>query len=134
MIAMASSFGLSVVIGWPIAAAAPPPTVPITQVPMTVVIPAHPQIILALGNSQSMDGDLSGAIYTGSGALGAGLPELNSSSSPVNYVIPPGFTPPIDPGVAGSAPYTIVSGWVQSDNSASRLNVAKAGITSILTN
>jgi type IV pilus assembly protein PilY1 len=132
--AMVFSFGLSVVVGWPIAAAAAAPTVPITQVPMTVVIPAHPQILLALGNSQSMDGDLSGAIYTGSGGLGAGLPELNSSSSPLNYVIPPGFTPPLNPGVAGSAPYTIVTGGLQQDNSASRLNVAKAGITAILTN
>lgn len=134
--AAASSFGLSVVVGWPIASAAPPPppSVPISQVPLTVVIPAHPQILLALGNSQSMDGDLSGAIYTGSGGLGAGVPELASSSSPTNFIIPPGFTPPLNPGVAGSAPYTIVTGGLQQDNSASRLNVAKAGITAILTN
>ena len=45
------------------------PTIPISQVPMTVAIPAHPQIMLALGNSQSMDGTLSGAIMTGAGSL-----------------------------------------------------------------
>ncbi|MGD0501949.1 MAG: PilC/PilY family type IV pilus protein [Steroidobacteraceae bacterium] len=127
----AYSFGMTLAL--PVNAA-PPPNVPITQVPMTVVIPAHPQIVLALGNSQSMDGDLSGAIYTGSGGLGT-YPELASSSSPVNYTIPGGFTPPVNPGSGGTAPYTVVSaGGVQTDNSASRLNVAKAGITSILNN
>ena len=50
------------------ALATAPPTVAISQVPMTVEIPAHPQILLAVGNSQSMDGTLSGAIYTGAGA------------------------------------------------------------------
>ena len=126
----AYSFGMTFAL--PVSAA-PPPSVPISQVPLTVVIPAHPQIVLALGNSQSMDGDLSGAIYTGSGGLGS-YPELANSASPVNYTIPGGFTPPVNPGSAGMAPYTVVSGGLQTDNSASRLNVAKAGITSILSN
>jgi type IV pilus assembly protein PilY1 len=110
--------------------AAPTP-LQISQVPMTITLPAHPQILLAVGNSQSMDGDLSGAIYTGSGAIPH--PLLFTSSSPVNYTIPAGFTPPVNPGAGGVAPYTVVnSGGVQLDNSASRLNVAKAGITAIL--
>lgn len=108
------------------------PTVPISQVPMTITIPAHPQIVLAVANSQSMDGDLSGAIRTGSGSLGGGLAGLQASSSPVNFTIPAGFTPPLNPGAAGSAPYTVVSGGNLVDNSPSRLNVAKAGITAIL--
>jgi type IV pilus assembly protein PilY1 len=113
------------------AAAAAPTPVQISQVPMTITLPAHPQILLAVGNSQSMDGDLSGAIYTGSGAIAH--PLLFTSSSPVNYTIPAGFTPPVNPGTAGVAPYTVVnSGGLQLDNSASRLNVAKAGITAIL--
>jgi type IV pilus assembly protein PilY1 len=113
------------------AAAAAPTPLQISQVPMTITLPAHPQILLAVGNSQSMDGDLSGAIYTGSGAIAH--PLLFTSSSPVNYTIPAGFTPPVNPGTAGVAPYTVVnSSGLQLDNSASRLNVAKAGITAIL--
>jgi type IV pilus assembly protein PilY1 len=128
--------GAALIAGWPFAAAlaTPPPLVPISQVPMTVQIPAHPQILLAVGNSQSMDGTLAGAIYTGSGALGSTMAALNTSSSPVNYTIPSGFTPPLNPGSSGVAPYTVNSGGVLYDNSASRLNVAKAGITSILNN
>jgi type IV pilus assembly protein PilY1 len=128
--------GVSIVAGWPFAQAiaAAPPTVAISQVPMTVEIPAHPQILLAVGNSQSMDGTLSGAIYTGSGALNASYSALNASSSPVNYTIPTGFTPPLNPGAGGVAPYTVNTSGVLYDNSASRLNVAKAGIASILNN
>ena len=106
----------------------------VSQVPLTVVIPAHPQIVIALGNSQSMDGDLSGAIYTGAGSLGAGngMSLLYNSGSPVNYQVPGDFVPPLNAGSGGYAPYTVVSGGVRYDNSASRLNVAKAGITAIL--
>src|ERR1700691_5035998 len=86
------------------AAAVPPAPLQISQVPMTITLPAHPQILLALGNSQSMDGDLSGAIYTGSGALTASYSALNASSSPVNYTIPSGFTPPVNAGSGGIAP------------------------------
>jgi type IV pilus assembly protein PilY1 len=119
--------------GWSPCAMAAAPSVAIAQVPMTVTIPAHPQILLAVANSQSMDGDLSGAIYTGSGALAASYSALNASSSPVNYTIPAGFTPPVNAGSAGVAPYTVNSSGVLLDNSASRLNVAKAGISAILT-
>src|SRR5450631_2445526 len=102
---------------WAVAAA---PTLSISQVPMTITLPAHPQILLAVGNSQSMDGDLSGAIWTGSGQVGH--PLLYTSSSPVNFTIPAGFTPPVNPGAGGSAPYTVLSGGLLLDNSASRLN------------
>ena len=90
-----------------LAAAAPPPTLPISQTPMTVTIPAHPQIMLAVANSQSVDGDLSGAILTGSGSLGGAYSILNASSSPLNYTIPVGFTPPVNPGNGVTAPYTV---------------------------
>jgi type IV pilus assembly protein PilY1 len=119
--------------GWSSCVTAAAPTVAIAQVPMTVTIPAHPQILLAVANSQSMDGDLSGAIYTGSGALTASYSALNASSSPVNYTIPSGFTPPVNAGSGGIAPYTVNSSGTLVDNSASRLNVAKAGISAILT-
>jgi type IV pilus assembly protein PilY1 len=104
---------------------------------MTVVIPAHPQVLLAIANSQSMDGNLSGAIMTGSGASASGgvlasYPVLKSSSSPVSYTIPSGFTPPVNAGTGGTAPYTVQSGNTLVDNSASRLNVAKQGISSVL--
>src|ERR1700726_1742200 len=122
----------TVLWGWSsnVMAAAAPTPLSISQVPMTITLPAHPQILLALGNSQSMDGDLSGAIYTGSGQIPH--PLLFTSSSPVNFTIPAGFTPPVNPGAGGVAPYTVNSSGLLLDNSDSRLNVAKAGITSIL--
>src|SRR5215469_3864598 len=104
----------------------------ISQVPLTVAVPAHPQVVIAMGNSESMDGNLSGAIMTGSGSLGAALSLLQSSSSPVNYTIPAGFTPPLNPGNGVVAPYTVPSGGHRVDNSPSRLNVAKAGIAAML--
>jgi len=114
-------------------AASPPAPIAISQVPLTVAIPAHPQVLFALANSQSMDGNLSGAIMTGSGGLAANLAGLNGSSSPVTYVVPSGFTAPVTNTPAGSsAPYTVNQSGTLIDNSNSRLNVAKAGIISIL--
>jgi type IV pilus assembly protein PilY1 len=110
--------------------AAAAPTVNISQIPLTVTIPAHPQILLALANSESMDGDLSGAIRTGSGSIPQTL--LNPTSSPVNFAIPAGFTPPLNLGDSVNAPYTVVSGGLLVDNSPSRLNVAKAGLKAVL--
>src|ERR1700758_785377 len=104
----------------------------ISQVPLTIAIPAHPQVVLAIGNSESMDGNLSGAIMTGSGSLPAAMNLLQASSSPLNYTIPAGFTPPINPGNGVIAPYTSPSGGHLVDNSPSRLNVAKGGIAAML--
>lgn len=92
----------------------------------------RPQVVIALGNSESMDGDLSGAIMTGSGNLSSSLTSLYNSSSPVNYSVPSGFTPPMTPSQTASAPYTVNSSGTLIDNGASRLNVAKAGIASVL--
>src|SRR6516225_9802079 len=101
----------------------------ISQVPLTVAQQAHPQVVLAIGNSESMDGNLSGAIMTGAGSLPAAMSLLNNSSSPVSYTIPTGFTPPVNLGPGdGTAPYTFPSGGHNVDNSPSRLNVAKGGI------
>src|SRR5215469_1043069 len=104
----------------------------ISQVPLTVAIPAHPQVVLAVGNSQSMDGNLSGAIMTGSGSLPAADSLLQNSSSPLNYTIPIGFTPPLNPGNGITAPYTVNSNGRLVDNSPSRLNVAKGGLQAML--
>src|SRR6516164_6153906 len=114
-------------------AAGPVTPTSIAQVPLTVATPAHPQIMIAIGNSQSMDGNLSGAIMAGSGSLGPALALLQNSSSPANYAVPPGFTPPVNLGTAGSALYTVAVNGVRVDNSPSRLNVAKASITAVLT-
>jgi type IV pilus assembly protein PilY1 len=109
----------------------PAPTpVNISQVPLTVTIPAHPQILLALANSESMDGDLSGAIRTGSGSIPH--PLLYPTASPVNFAIPSGFTPPLDPGDGVNAPYTVNVSGLLEDNSPSRMNVAKAGLSAVL--
>jgi type IV pilus assembly protein PilY1 len=130
------SVGLVGVWGWAwapsVLAAVSAPTVPISQTPMTVTIPAHPQIMIAVANSQSVDGNLSGAIMTGSGMLGGAYADLYNSSSPQNYTIPGGFTPPVNPGNGVTAPYTVNAGPYLVDNSASRLNVAKGGITEVL--
>jgi type IV pilus assembly protein PilY1 len=148
-----ASCALAAFVGYAGIVVAGAPTISISQVPMTVAIPAHPQIMLALGNSQSMDGTLSGAIMTGSGSLSASYSALSASSSPVNfsYTVGGGFTPPSNLGTvvcspgpcaavtsstpAGTpavAPYTVTSGSLLLDNSPSRLNVAKAGISAIL--
>ncbi len=109
-----------------------PVTQPISQVPLTTVVANHPQVLLAVGNSESMDGSLSGAIMVGSGSLGSSLSSLGTSSSPTNYTIPTGFTPPMTPAAVGVAPYTVTSSGTMYDNGPSRLNVAKAGIAAIL--
>ncbi len=141
-IALLRSTGATLLLGSQFPAMAAAPAVPVSQVPLTITIPAHPQILMAVANSQSMDGNLSGAIMTGSGYLGASLEGatgttpvvgLNSSSSPFNFTVPAGFTPPLNAGTAGSAPYTVQSGGLWVDNSPSRLNVAKQGISAILT-
>ena len=108
------------------------PLVSISNIPLTLVSPAHPQVLLAIPNSQSVDGDLSGAIMTGSG-MSAVPSQLNASSSPVDFTVPSGFTPPVTGGAAGSSqPYTATCGAYLCDNSASRLNVAKQSIQAIL--
>ncbi len=124
--------GITLLWGWSSPVIAGTPAVAISQVPVTVSIPAHPQILLAVANSQSMDGDLGGAIWTGAGSLGSAYSTLQASSSPLNYTIPANFTPPANAGSAGLAPYTVNSGGYLLDNSASRLNIAKAAITAIL--
>ena len=86
------------------------PSLAISQLPLQVAVPVHPQVLIAIGNSESMDGNLSGAIMVGSGSLGAGLVALKDSSSPVSYTVPAGFTPPVTPAVGGLAPYSAFVG------------------------
>jgi type IV pilus assembly protein PilY1 len=128
----AAAVAMAVMSPIPVFAAIPAAT-PVSQLPLTITIPAHPQILLAVANSESMDGNLSGAIMTGSGSIPAAFAALYASSSPVNFTIPAGFTPPLNPGAAGVAPYTVNVGGTLYDNSPSRLNVAKEGISAILT-
>lgn len=111
-----------------------PTPITIYQAPLTVAIPAHPQVVLAVANSESMDGNLSGAIMAGSGSL-SGANELQATTSPLNYTVPTGFTAPVNGGAAGtSQPYTVSVSGVLEDNSSSRLNVAKGGLINILNN
>lgn len=113
--------------------AAPVPSLTISTIPLKLANPVRPQVLIAIGNSESMDGTLSGAIMVGAGALSSGLTSLQNSSSPVSYTVPAGFTPPIQGADAGnSAPYTVNQSGTLVDNSASRLNVAKAGIQAII--
>lgn len=110
------------------------PTLTISQIPLTVSTTAHPQVLFAVGNSESMDGTLSGAIMTGSGTLASDVSSLSATTSPIKYAVPTGFTPPLSgPDASGNAPYTVdQGGGVLADNGASRLNVAKAGISAII--
>lgn len=122
---------LTMVVGI-LPALAATPVVSVSNIPLTLVSPAHPQVLLAIPNSQSMDGDLSGAIMTGSG-MSSVPSQLNASSSPVNFIVPTGFTPPVTGGAAGSSQlYTATCGANLCDNSASRLNVAKQSVQAIL--
>lgn len=109
-----------------------PTPLAISQVPLQLGAPVHPQVLLAIGNSESMDGNLSGAIMVGSGSLGSSLSALNASSSPVNYTVTSGFTSPVTGTTSGSSPYASTVGGNLVDNGDSRLNVAKAGVSAIL--
>ncbi|KTD45148.1 pilus assembly protein [Legionella quateirensis] len=110
-------------------------TLNIPNIPIIMASPIHPQVFIAIGNSESMDGNLSGAIMTGSGSLASSLSSLSSSSSPLKYLVPTGFTPPIQGADGtGQAPYTVSQSGVLIDNSPSRLNVAKQGVQAILEN
>ena len=93
-----------------------------------------PQVLLAITNSESMDGTTSGAIMIGSGNQAAGNISLYNSSSPQNYAIPAGFAPPLNAGSGGSAPYTVACGSYLCDNGPSRLNLAKSAIQLALNN
>lgn len=109
------------------------PTLNIPQIPLILASPIHPQVLIAIGNSESMDGNLSGAIMVGSGSLTSGLSSLSNSSSPINYLVPNGFTPPLQAANgSGLAPYTVTQNGNLVDNSASRLNIAKAGVQAII--
>lgn len=95
----------------------------------TTSTPAAPQVLIAVTTSQSMDGDTNGAIMTGSGTVTS----LSGSSSPVNFQIPSGFTPPLNQGSGGYAPYTVTNASGNLvDNSPSRLNMAKAAIAYVV--
>ncbi len=117
----------------------------VSQTPLTVEVPSHPQVLIAVGNSQSMDGNLSGAIMTGSGLLSSAMTSLYSSSSPQTFQVQSGFVPPLQaanssgyasytvPVSTSAVPYTYCSSCTTlADNSDSRLNMAKQGIAAIL--
>ena len=128
LVVLAGAFGPPLTV----VEAATPPTVPISQVPLTSATPTHPQVLFAMGNSESMDGDLSGAIRVGSGLLSSGLTSLYTSSSLSSYTIPAGFAPPVNAGSGGIAPYTVNVSGTLYDNGPSRMNVAKGGVNAIL--
>ncbi len=94
----------------------------------------RPQVLIAVTNSESMDGNTAGAIMLGSGTADT---SLAGSSSPPTYLIPTGFQPPLGAGTApaGSAPYVLANaafGNATSDNGPSRLNMAKQAIGNMI--
>lgn len=94
-----------------------------------------PQVLLAITNSESMDGTTAGAIMVGSGSQtlypAATWGPLTNSSSPTSYTVPTGFVPPVTGGT-GTQPYTSACGSNQCDNGPSRLNMTKASIQHVL--
>ena len=112
--------------------AGPPPQVSISNTPLTTVVPTHPQVLIALTNSNSMDSSdnvvddgnvlltsdaAHSSIMTWSGYNNPSIVSLQQSTSPVNYTIPPGFTPPLGTGTAppGHAPYnTTIDSWTKT--------------------
>ncbi len=101
--------------------------------PLAHAAPApRPQVVIAISNSESMDGDLTGAIMVGAGKLPPALQSLDQSSSPVSYTVPNGFVPPLTGAIGQTAPYTVEKDGTLFDNSPSRLNIAKAGIADVL--
>jgi len=124
--------------------------------------PTHPQVLFAVTNSQSMDGNTSGANFVGSGqvangnygwagswAYSSGNHNPPPATSPNNYTVPSGFTPPLTPASSPLAPYSMApssppltaasaaelssNGYVM-DNGPTRLNMAKAAISMALQN
>ena len=106
---------------------------------------AAPQVMIAITNSQSMDGTTAGAIMVGSGSLGSDYAMLTGSSSPTYYNLSdyPGFTPPVYNPASGVIPWTVgctsagvydssASPKYLCDNGPSRLNMTKAAIQSVL--
>ncbi len=104
-----------------------------------------PQVMIAITNSQSMDGTTAGAIMVGSGSLGSDNSMLTSSSSPTYYNLSdsPGFTPPVYNPTSGTIPWTVgctsagvydssASPKYLCDNGPSRMNMTKAAIQSVL--
>ena len=82
-----------------------------------------------------MDGTLSGAILTGCGRCRSHLLGALQFELAAELYNPHGIHAALESRAPrGVAPYTVTTGGVQYDNSPSRLNVAKAGITSILNN
>jgi type IV pilus assembly protein PilY1 len=129
---IASTLAISMLAANLSASAAP---LALAQSPLVMPPGGTPEILFAIDNSESMDGNLGGAIMTGSGSLSAALGSLANSSSPTNYAIPTGFNPPLNAGTAGSAPYTVSCGSnLLCDNSPSRLNVAKQAIQTVINN
>ena len=66
-----------------------PPTLAISPIPLISVQYGTPQVLFVLDNSQSMDGNLAGAIMTGSGTAtdGSGNPVDLNSSSPADWFL-----------------------------------------------
>jgi len=113
-----------------------------------VITPGEPSLVIAVTNSQSMDGTTSGAIMTGSGyplvyntfmggynsvsnfTQGLG-PNGDGAASPLYYPIQGGFVPPMGTASApaGMAPYTLPNqNGNLADNGPSRMNMVKAAI------
>lgn len=120
------------------AIAAAPPMVSISSTPLTVIVPSHPQVLIALTNSNSMDssdgnkddGNVAlisdaphSAIMTWSGNInqnrsvyGSNIASLEKSTSPLQYVVPTGFTAPITAAPAASSTAYTAAVYTHSGN------------------
>ena len=113
-----------------------------------VITPNDASLVIAVGNSQSMDGTTSGSIMTGSGypsvydTFNGGYQQVvplttgSAPASPQYYPVTGGFVPPMGTGSApaGMAPYTLANANGNlADNGPSRMNMVKSAIRSLVT-
>jgi len=116
------------------------PDVVISSIPLNVVVPSHPEVMIALSNSNSMDSSdnitddgtpapgatthaPTSAIMTWSGNVGAGT--LQNSTSPVHYTLPGSYTAPVTGATSGSTPYTAaINTYTRSGTTAGSWNCA----------
>lgn len=123
---------------WASASTSPFPTLPLATIPLISVQYGAPQILFVLDNSQSMDGNLAGAIMTGSGTVSTSVctepdgwwgcqntttKSVNEhTSSPSDFTVPSGFVPPVTGGSPGTRePYT-------SDSNGTLVEIGRAHV------
>ncbi len=96
----------------------------------TVPAGQQPQVLVILDTSQSMAGNLQGAIMSGSGTVADNADSASPPCYGLNAYTPRSSLGPSNGGScpSGTAPYTVSVGGTLTDNSESMINVAEQSI------